>query len=329
MRQHGLLLSVLCLCAVTAGCNRTSGFLHNDLGQRQFKKGNHAEAARYFRMAAADAPDNANYAHNLGVAKLKQAHPAQAEQLFRHALEVNPMHQPSYHSLASLLKDQQRHAEAQSTLAMWSETQPYLAEPHIELAWLSRETGNASAVEHHLRQALKVEPSNATALAHLGQVYDDQGRSSEAVAMYRRSLYQDWNQHGVKSRIASLTGQPTRHPYPTGARLARPVAVPQFATTPVYAAPRISAAPVYGPPQAAVGSTRGWTGTPQTQQAITLLPPIPAQDLSTHSLPAQARESNPWVSSEPVPVGPAEPEWADAGPADYRISSTVPLVEAH
>ena len=69
MRMHGPLLSLLCLCAL-AGCNRTSGFLHNDLGQRAFKKGNHAEAARHFRMAAADSPQNANYAHNLGVAML-------------------------------------------------------------------------------------------------------------------------------------------------------------------------------------------------------------------------------------------------------------------
>ena len=334
MRMHGPLLSLLCLCAL-AGCNRTSGFLHNDLGQRAFKKGNHAEAARHFRMAAADSPQNANYAHNLGVAMLKQGNPGQAEQLFRHALEVDPMHQPSYHSLASLLKEQNRHGEATAMLTEWAETQPYLAEPHVELAWMNRETGNHMAAEQHLRQALKVEPSNATALAHLGQVYDDQGRSGEALAMYRRSLYQDWNQHGVKSRVASLTGQPTRHPYPTGARLVQgqPVqwqATPQLATVPSYPAPQFAArpqtfpAPIASgpfPPQAGIApqiavapqfeTAPQWTSTPST--------------ITSGPIPQPAFQPQPWLVPTPDPVASG----AEAVQPGERLSMSVPLVEAH
>lgn len=333
MRMHGLLLSLLCLCFLATGCNRTSGFLHNDLGQRAFKKGNHAEAARHFRMAAADAPHNANYAHNLGVAMLKQGNPGQAEQLFRHALEVDPMHQPSYHSLASLLKEQNRHEEATAMLTEWSETQPYLAEPHVELAWMNRETGNHLAAEQHLRQALRVDPSNATALAHLGQVYDDQGRSGEALAMYRRSLYQDWNQHRVKSRVATLTGQPTRHPYPTGARLVQgqPVqwqAAPQLAVVPgspvsqTIPGPQTFPAAIASQPYSAsqIAAAPAWTSTPST---ITQGPvPQPA-------VPGSSAQPQPLMIPTP------EPEWsqpvteARTAQPDERLSMSVPLVEAH
>ena len=315
MRMHGPLLSLLCLCAL-AGCNRTSGFLHNDLGQRAFKKGNHAEAARHFRMAAADSPQNANYAHNLGVAMLKQGRTGQAEQLFRHALEVDPMHQPSYHSLASLLKDQNRHGEATAMLIEWAETQPYLAEPHIELAWMNRENGNHLVAEQNLRQALKVEPSNATALAHLGQVFDDQGRSGEALAMYRRSLYQDWNQHQVKSRVATLTGQPTRHPYPTGARLVQNQPIhqwhtsPQLATVPNHPAP-IAAQPF--PPQIAAAPqiASEWATTPSTSTRG------PVQQPTTQSPPLLV------PSPDPIASG------TEAAQPGERILMSVPLVEAH
>ncbi|MFP6762169.1 MAG: tetratricopeptide repeat protein [Planctomycetaceae bacterium] len=309
--MHGLLLSLMCLCALVTGCNRTSGFLHNDLGQRAFQKGNHAEAARHFRMAATDAPQNANYAHNLGVAMLKQGQPAQAEQLFRHALDIEPMHQPSYHSLASLMKDQNRHPEIIEMLTEWSETQPYLAEPQIELAWMNRETGNYAQAEQNLRQALKVEPSNATALAHLGQVYDDQGRSSEAVAMYRRSLYQDWNQHDVKGRVATLTGQPTRHPYASRQQQAQR-RVPQFSAAPVYSLSQPVAAvqPQFVQPQVNVAA-RGWTGTvPQQAPQMTRLPPIPEQQL----------ESPEFESGSPA---------SSSVQADQRLSFAMPLVEAH
>lgn len=327
MRMHGPLLSLLCLCAL-AGCNRTSGFLHNDLGQRAFKKGNHAEAARHFRMAAADSPQNANYAHNLGVAMLKQGNPGQAEQLFRHALEVDPMHQPSYHSLASLLKKQNRHGEATAMLTEWAETQPYLAEPHVELAWMNRETGNHMAAEQNLRQALKVEPSNATALAHLGQVFDDQGRSGEALAMYRRSLYQDWNQHQVKSRVATLTGQPTRHPYPTGARLVQnqPIhqwhASPQLATVPSYPAPQFAAhpqtfpAPIASqpfPPQIAAAPqfANEWAATPST--------------ITSGPVQQPATQPQPLLVPSPDPIASG----TEAARPGERISMSVPLVEAH
>lgn len=194
------------LAVAMTGCGMMNAQARNNLGKHHFKKGNYAEAARHFNMAAVDDPQNADYLQNLATSYWRVGNPGQAEQYYRQALNIDPMHQPTYHSFTRLLNEQGRTGEAASMLAMWSDTQPYIAEPKIELAWLNRELGNHAAAEENLRQALQVEPNNATALAHIGQVYQDQGRHGEAVAMYQRSLYQDFRQPQVKSRIASLTG---------------------------------------------------------------------------------------------------------------------------
>jgi len=198
---------------------------------------------------------------------------------------------------------------------------------------MNRETGNHSAAEDNLRQALKVEPSNATALAHLGQVYDDQGRSSEAVAMYRRSLYQDWNQHDVKGRVASLTGQRTRHPYPSGAQQA----APRYAAAPTYGVSHFAALPPTQQIPQPQFAQQTWTPTQQTPvialapqqpgQPVTLLPPVPEDPYRQEPQWNQPQWAEP-QSPPPMLVTP-DADQAHAAHSDQRLSFATPLVEAH
>ena len=291
MRGPVRFLPAVVLCGLLAGCHTMSGHVNNTIGTHHYRSGNVAEAARYFRMAAADKPRNADYLHNLGSSLAKQGQMGHAEQHYRQALEIDPLHQPSYHSLAALLKDQGRANEAHDLLAMWQGTQPYKPEPHIEMAWINRETGNHAAAEQNLRQALEADPTNSTALAHLGQVYQDQGRSGEAVAMYRRSLYQNWYQPGVKSRVAGITGRSTRHPYPNG--------------------PTMVAQPYgqFGQPQPVI------VQNPAHPQ-ITLMPPVPMNATADSG------------SLQPVPDGPALGSNQDPAHTDSRTSQ-LPTVVAH
>lgn len=256
LRRPLMCCALFGVAVLLTGCGRMNAFVMNDLGHRHYKAGNMAAARQYFHMAAADNPENADYVHNLATAMRKQGQQAQAEDLYRKAIDINPMHQPSYHGLASMLQEQGRGGEAKTWLAMWAETQPYLAEPHIELAWLNREMGNIGESENNLRQALQVDPSNATALAHLGQNYQDQGRSTEALAMYRRSLYQNWHQPDVQSRVARVQAP----------------AQPRWTATPTMAA---------HPNHLMVQQTYS------NPSAVTLLPPIPTGGTASSSQPVQ------------------------------------------
>jgi hypothetical protein len=134
----------------------------------------------------------------------KQGDPIVAEKILRHNLTIDAMHQPTYHSLAQMMVNQGRTAEAQDLLAGWVATQPYIAAPNIEMAWLQKESGDFPGAEQSLQQALKVQPTNPVALAQLGQLYQAEGRPELAATYYQRSLAAHWDQPEVQSRLATL-----------------------------------------------------------------------------------------------------------------------------
>jgi len=225
---------LLALLVTFTGCNATSGHVMNQTGMAYYRRGNYTMARDEFRRAVADNPYNANYRHNLAAALHKQGDLASAEQTYRQALNTNPAHQPSYHGLASLMKQQNRQPEAMQLVHTWAETQPYSSAPHIEMAWLQRESGDGAGAERSLQQALRAQPNHPVALAHLGQHYQDTGQNDRAAAMYQRSLHNDWYQPKVQSRLASIRE-----------RSIRGNAAPRFAAQP-YASPGVAQ---FGSPQ--------------------------------------------------------------------------------
>ena len=180
-----------------------NGYMMNSSGQALYNQGNYPMAAGEFQKAVASAPNNPDYTANLARTRYKMGDVAGAEQLYRRNLTAAPSHQPSYHGLAELMVTEGRSEEATAMMSTWSATQPYVAESHLEMAWLQKELGQPDAAAQSLQQALQVNPGHPKALAHLGEYYQQSGQHSQAVAMYQQSLQAQWNQPEVHSRLTS------------------------------------------------------------------------------------------------------------------------------
>ena len=205
-RLHLQLPCFVVLMAINAaGCHTMNGYATNSSGMGYYEQGNYTAAANEFQQAMLANPANPDYVANYAKAKMKLGDSQGAEQLYRQALTMAPSHQPSYHGLAETMIVQGRSDEAASLLTTWAGTQPYVAESHVELAWLQREMGQSEAAAQSLGRALQVNPGHTTALAHLGQYYEENGHPDQAVAAYQRSLQSDWNQPEVHSRIAAAS----------------------------------------------------------------------------------------------------------------------------
>lgn len=231
LSSNGLLRSfILVLLLFNVGCHAANGWAMNRSGMKHYKRGNYAHARHQFSKAIADDPCNADYRHNLAMALQKQGDLAGAERILRHNLTVDAMHQPTYHALAQVLVTEGRQAEAQDLIAGWAETQPYVPESNLELAWLQREVGNKAGAEQSLRNALKADPAHPTALAHLGQLYQESGRPDQAAAYYQRSLAAKWDQPEVKSRLTTIAeSNSVNRMSRRSAMMQNPVAVPMMA----------------------------------------------------------------------------------------------------
>ncbi|MCA9064054.1 MAG: tetratricopeptide repeat protein [Planctomycetaceae bacterium] len=292
----------------------------NRSGQAYYEQGNYQAAATEFQAAVMNAPGNPDYLANLARTRFRMGDAAGAEQMYRQALTVSPAHQPSYHGLSELMVAQGRTPEAAALLQTWASTQPYSPEAHVELAWAQNEMGQRQAAVQSLQQALAINPQHATALAQMGQIYQDSGQPEYAVAMYQKSLQADWNQPDVQSRMAAAAqaagaGHPMSatamargmHPYQMaqsqyafgppspGAQLAQAqIQQQQMAMSPY---------PIYS----AMGPSSGPGWNSQTQ--VTQMPPS--------SMGAPMMAATPGFMSGPSP-------WPQAGEWQMTAGSAIP-----
>jgi len=299
--------------SLASGCCATSGWIFNNSGCGYYSRGQYAMARDEFRRATIDAPNNPQYWHNLAMAMKQTGDVVGAEQVLRQNLtQVSAMHQPTYHSLAQILVEQNRHAEAQDLLTGWSQSQPYVTEAHVEMAWIQRETGNLPGAEQSLRQALQLNPRHPAALAHLGQLYQDSGQTDRAVSMYQRSLASKWGQPEVQSRMQLLADGSSRTT--RSAMMVNPMQ-PSYAAGPM--------------PMMAMSPMMTVSSTPMMTQAapimMTLPMPGPTPDPAT-SMPMMASDSG-MTFEQPIVIG-AMPN-ADPAHVQIEMTAELPLVAPH
>lgn len=316
-----LLMACAGLLLVSTGCRATNGWAFNNSGKGYYAKGNYAMARDEFRRAAIDDPCNADYRHNLALAMKRTGDVAGAERVLRANLEqANAMHQPTYHSLSQLLVEQNRQPEAQQLLAGWAQTQPYVPEAHVELAWIQRESGNIPGAEQSLRQALQMNPQHPTATAHLGQLYQDSGQPDRAAAMYQRSLAARWQQPQVQSRMKMLSDGSARFNSRSAMMVNPGYGQPTYAygpQMPMAMGPTPISSPIIS------SQPQPMTNSNPLMAAAPSLGPTPdpmASSISTNSIPQ---------FQAPIIAGPVLTPNADPAHAGPEMTAELPMVEPH
>jgi tetratricopeptide (TPR) repeat protein len=203
-------------CLILAsGCSNFSSQARNAEGVRLFQQARYHEAMTHFQEATYADPDNAdgyyNLAathHRLGVLEQDQTQLNQAEQYYNQCLDHDPGHRECYRGLAVLLGEQGRREESVRLIEGWVDRQPTSTDAKIELARLYDEFGDRGVAKEHLLSALTIDPANARALAALGRIREQMGESTQALADYQRSLYNDPFQPQVAARVAALQSTP-------------------------------------------------------------------------------------------------------------------------
>lgn len=312
-----------------SGCNSMHGVASNEMGNGYYQRGDYANARAAFSRAVADNPGNPDYVHNLAVAMQKEGDLAGAEQTYQNALRIDPSHQPSHHGLTELMISQGRQQEAVQHVTAWRDTQPYIAESHLEMAWLQQQSGDINGAEQSLRAASNVDPNHPKVLAHLGQVYQQTGRSEEALAMYEQSMHSEWYQPEVQSRIASI-----KKPYSTSSGATNRIVAKGWAHGPLgngsrfrYQSRTAQASHAHPPP------------TYSSMNSGTVAMTSPSQMSHAQALPSQTIASQPMLVApgQPVQLGPptvaTAPEPINVDPAHFptapATAGTPPVVQPY
>jgi tetratricopeptide (TPR) repeat protein len=81
--------------------------------------------------------------------------------------------------------------EARQAYRRALETDPELADAHVNLGRLDHEEGNLASAEAHYRAAARSSPKDPTCLFNLAVLLDDQGKSEEAIRSYREAIAVD------------------------------------------------------------------------------------------------------------------------------------------
>ena len=234
------------------------------------------------------------------------------------------------------------------------------------MAWIQRETGNVAGAEQSLRYALKANPTHPTALAHLGQLYHETGRTDEATAYYQRSLAAKWDQPEVQSRLATLvepgtSGRSGRR----AAMMQNPYDAPMVAGGPIItSSPTMASTGPFGSdaqavvledprsnPRPRVGrngrieedgqviaayplpnfDSPTMAGLPNGsiagQPAMAFQPPVIADTMTASQIVSSTNSPNPTIASGPPLIPQADPTNWTATPVE--MTASMPVVDPH
>lgn len=132
------------------------------------------------------------------------------------AVAANPGDPDARFVRGVILAELKRTPEAVTTFTLLTQDFPEMAEPYNNLAVIYASQGEYERARYALEQALRANPSYATAYENLGDVY-----VALAMQAYQKSLGLDARNNPVKAKLAVA-----REIAPAGARVKRPEPLP-------------------------------------------------------------------------------------------------------
>lgn len=311
-------LAWICIASTLCGCSGANGWVKNQSGRGYYNHGNYAAARSEFERALMDDPYNPTYAYNVGKALEKQGDVSGAEKMYQHALTLDPSHQPAYRGMSTMLASQGREGEAMELLTAWSQTQPYSAASHVELAQMHRQAGNYGAAEQELNTALQIRPRYRQALNEQKRLGQLTGRPVRGGAYSELALTSRASAQAMTPGAGMVAATPQNSPALSMAA-AMPQRDPTLASGVIqasYGHPQMSAMPM---PMAASGpqmyqanrlpvQTGAETGWMPSQQSIASAQPMMMAGPAQMSPPMAA----PMMQGSPVMMGTMSPQPAQA-----------------
>jgi len=157
-------------------------------GQALLAQKRYREAAVAFGEVVARTPTIAVNRWDLGSSLAGAEETAKAEAEWRKAIELEPHLAEPYVSLMAAYRGRGEMAKALALAKEAAASGAESAELDFEIGLAYATSGDASTAERWFESALRLRPSYAQALGHLGQIAKERGRIDDALARYRAAL---------------------------------------------------------------------------------------------------------------------------------------------
>ncbi|HVP10639.1 MAG TPA: tetratricopeptide repeat protein [Phycisphaerae bacterium] len=164
--------------------------------------GRNDKAEDCLRRALRVEPNNAAAILNLGLLLGEMERPREAEEALRAAFKVDSQSATAAYNLAVLVA-QDRPEEAIEWCRKAARLRPQEPKYAYTLAFYLRQRGDADGAIVALRAVVDVDVPCLDAYLLLGQVYEEQGRRTEAIEVYRRAAENDKLPETVRARFTA------------------------------------------------------------------------------------------------------------------------------
>jgi serine/threonine-protein kinase len=158
------------------------------LALRLHEKGQHAEAAGFYRAALAARPDTTAVLVNLGDVLQAQNKLDDACDCYRRVIALDPKDAISHNNLGNALRAKGQLDQAITCFRKAIEVDPKYDSPHYNLGLALKVKGQLDEAIACFRKAIEIDPRNADAHYVLGNALKANGQLDEAIACWRNAV---------------------------------------------------------------------------------------------------------------------------------------------